>query len=133
MIIIASSGMATGGRVLHHLKQRLPSAQTTVLLSGYQALGTRGRSLQDGAKTMRIYGEDVSVNAKVETLEGLSAHADQSEILKWLAGFKKPPKVTYIVHGEPEAAQVLRDVIKDKLGWNVKIAHDKEVVSLSSL
>lgn len=133
VIIIASSGMATGGRVLHHLRQRLPDSKTTVLLAGYQAVGTRGRSLQDGAKQLRIYGEDVTVNANVETLEGLSAHADQSEILKWLAGFKKPPKMTYIVHGEPAAAQGLMETIRKNLGWTVKVAKDKESVSLKSV
>lgn len=131
MIIVASSGMATGGRVLHHLKWRLSDPQTTVLLAGYQAVGTRGRALQDGAKTVRIYGDNVPVKAKVETLEGLSAHADQNEILKWLSGFKKPPKQTYIVHGEPEAAHGLMEVIRKKLGWNVKVAKDKEVVPLN--
>lgn len=133
IIIISASGMAAGGRVLHHLKWRLPDPRTTVLLAGYQAVGTRGRSLQEGAKTVRIYGEDVSVKAKVETIDGLSAHADQNEILKWLSGFRKPPRQTYIVHGESEAANGLMEVIKKKLGWNVKVAQDKEVVAVNSI
>ena len=132
MVIIAGSGMATGGRVLHHLKQRLPDPRTTVLLAGYQAVGTRGWSLQDGAKSLRLHGQDIPVKAKVELLEGLSAHADQNEILKWLSGFKKAPRQTYIVHGEPEAAQELMNRIQKKLGWNVKIARHQEKVLLEN-
>jgi metallo-beta-lactamase family protein len=130
-IIISASGMATGGRVLHHLKLRLPDPRTTVLLVGYQAAGTRGRSLQDGAKTLRMHGQDVPVKAKIELLDGLSAHADQGEILKWLSGFKKPPKQTYIVHGETTAAEELAEAIRVKFGWNVRPAIDGETISLS--
>ncbi len=130
IIIIAGSGMATGGRVLHHLKLRLPDPQTTILLVGYQAMGTRGRSLQESAKTLRMHGQDIPIKAKVELLDGLSAHADQKEILKWLSGFKKAPKQTYIVHGEHDAAHELMRSIKQNFGWNVKVAVDREKVLL---
>ncbi len=125
--------MATGGRVLHHLKLRLPDPRTTVLLPGYQAVGTRGRSLQEGAKTVRMQGQDIPVKAKIEILDGLSAHADQNEILKWLSGFKRPPKQTYVVHGQPEASQQLVEVIKKKLGWAVKAAKDQAVILLEKI
>ncbi len=126
MIIIAASGMATGGRVLHHLRWRLPDHRTTVLLVGYQAAGTRGRSLQDGAKTLRMHGQEVPVKAKIEKLAGLSAHADRDEILRWLGGFKTAPKQVYLVHGEPRVAHHLSGVIQSRLGWNVRIAEDRE-------
>ncbi len=131
-IIISGSGMATGGRILHHLKLRLPDSRTTVLLVGYQAAGTRGRLLQEGAKALRMYGEQVPVRAKVETLSGMSAHADRDEILRWLSGFKKAPRQVYIVHGEPEPAQHLAESIRSRFGWNVRAAVDGETVQLSS-
>lgn len=130
MIIIAASGMATAGRIVHHLKQRLPDKQTTVLLVGFQAIGTRGRSLQEGAKTLRIHGQDVRVRATIETIDGLSAHADRNEILHWLKGFVEPPQRTYIVHGEANAATSLRDTIATELGWTVGIANDLETVRI---
>lgn len=130
VIVISASGMATGGRILHHLKFRLPDPRNTVLLAGYQAAGTRGRSLQEGAKTLRMQGMDIPVNAKVELLDGLSAHADQKEILKWLSGFKKAPKMTYIVHGESEAALGLQAAIQQQLKWNVEVARDGQTIQL---
>lgn len=130
MIIISASGMATGGRILHHLKLRLPDPKTTVLLAGFQAAGTRGRMLQEGAKTVQIHGQEVAVNAKIERLDGLSAHADQNEILKWLSGFKKPPRTVYIVHGEPSSAEHLKSLIQGRLSWNVKVALDQETIQL---
>ena len=123
-IIISASGMATGGRILHHLAHRLPDPKATVLLVGFQALGTRGRTLQDGAKTLRLFGEDVPVQARVETIHGLSAHADQNEILRWLGGFKQAPRTTYLVHGEPPAAKALGDLIASRLKWNTQVAQD---------
>jgi metallo-beta-lactamase family protein len=129
-VIISASGMATGGRVLHHLKHRLPSPDTTVLFAGYQAEGTRGRSLQDGAKEIKLLGEVVPVHAKVKVLDGFSAHADQGEILRWLGTFKKAPEVIYLVHGEPQAATALADVIRDKLKWKVEIARYQQKVAL---
>jgi metallo-beta-lactamase family protein len=131
LIIISASGMATGGRVLHHLKRRLPNPDTTVLLAGYQAEGTRGRLLQDGAKEIKILGEIVPVRAKIKLLDGFSAHADQAEILRWLGTFKKPPRKTYIVHGEPPAAAALADIIREQLKWTVEIAKYQQKVTLA--
>ncbi len=131
MVIISASGMATGGRVLHHLKQRLPHPDTTVLFAGYQAAGTRGRSLQDGATEIKLLGEVVAVRARVHVLDGFSAHADQGEILRWLGTFTKPPRTTYIVHGEPPAAAALADAIRDRLKWKVEIAKHQQVVPLT--
>jgi len=122
--------MATGGRVLHHLKHRLPNADTTVLLVGYQAEGTRGRLLQDGAKEVKMLGEVIGVRAKIKVIDGFSAHADQGEILRWLGTFKKAPQMTYIVHGEPPAAAALADVIRAQLRWKVEIAKYQQKVAL---
>ena len=122
--------MATGGRVVHHLKERLPDPKTTVLLAGFQAIGTRGRSLQDGAKTVRMHGHEIPVRAHIEVLDGLSAHADQGEILRWLSGFTRPPKKVYVVHGEPSAAQTLANLITTQLGWSAEIAKDASTVNL---
>ncbi len=130
MVIIAGSGMATGGRVLHHLKRRLPDQRNTVLLCGYQAAGTRGRSLQEGARTERIHGQDIPVRARVETIDGLSAHADQGEILRWLRGFERAPRQTYVVHGEPGPAHALAAAIVAELGWSAKPAEDGANVPL---
>ncbi len=131
MVIISASGMATGGRVLHHLKHRLPNADTTVLFAGYQAEGTRGRSLQDGAKEIKLLGEVVPVRAKIKVFDGFSAHADQGEILRWLGTFKKVPQMTYIVHGEPPAAAALADVIRAQLKWKVEVARHQQKVALT--
>ena len=131
LIIISASGMATGGRVLHHLKQRLPKLDTTVLLAGYQAEGTRGRLLQDGATEVKLLGEVVPVRARIKVLDGFSAHADQGEILRWLGTFKKAPRTTYVVHGEPPAASALADVIRERLGWRVEIAKYQQKVTLA--
>ena len=129
-IIISSSGMATGGRVLHHLKVRLPDSRTTVLLVGFQAAGTRGRSLQEGATTVQLFGQEIPVRAHVETLDGLSAHADREEILRWLSGFKNPPRETYLVHGEPDQAEKLAQTIHARLGWSARPARDGEIITL---
>jgi metallo-beta-lactamase family protein len=131
LIIISASGMATGGRVLHHLKHRLPNSDTTLLLAGYQAEGTRGRSLQDGAKEIKMLGEVIPVRAKVKVLDGFSAHADQGEILRWLGTFTKPPKMTYVVHGEKAGATALADVIRERLQWNVEVAKFQQKVTLA--
>lgn len=130
LIIISASGMATGGRVLHHLKWRLPDPRTTVLLPGYQAAGTRGRALQEGARTLRIHGRDVPVRARVVTLDGLSAHADRGELLRWLGGFTRPPSQVWVVHGEPAASAALATAIRARFGWRVDVARDGETVAL---
>ncbi|MBI2964498.1 MAG: MBL fold metallo-hydrolase [Deltaproteobacteria bacterium] len=130
MIVIAGSGMATGGRVLHHLRLRLPDPRTTVVLPGYQAAGTRGRSLQEGAKRLRMFGEWVTVRARIASIDGLSAHADRGEILRWLRGFVRPPQVTYVVHGEAAAAGALARRVREELGWEVRVAIDGQTVAL---
>lgn len=133
MIIISSSGMITGGRVLHHLEDRIDDTRTTILLAGFQAAGTRGRHLKEGATTLRFHGHDVPVKAKIECIDGLSAHADQNEIFRWLKGFKRPPKKTYIVHGELESARTLADKIAADLGWDVDVGIDGQTVDLSAI
>ena len=99
-IIVSASGMATGGRVLHHLKYRLPDPRNTILFVGYQAVGTRGQLLKDGAREIKIHGEMVPVRAQIRNIEAFSGHADSAEIMRWLQPFKQPPKMTFIVHGE---------------------------------
>jgi metallo-beta-lactamase family protein len=131
-VVISSSGMATGGRVLHHLKVALPDARNTVLLVGFQAEGTRGRQLVDGQKSVKIHGQDIPVRAHVDRIESMSAHADSQEILRWLGGFQQPPKRTFLVHGEPDAMDPLADAIRQKLGWNVHAPQLDEVVTLES-
>jgi len=132
LILISASGMATGGRVLHHLVQRLPDARTTVLLSGFQAAGTRGRALQDAARSIRIHGRDVPVRATVETLDAVSAHADADDLLRWLRGFAQAPRQTYVVHGEPSASQALVEAIRTQLGWSAQAAEDAAEVRLDT-
>jgi metallo-beta-lactamase family protein len=120
-IILSASGMATGGRILHHLARRLPDSRNTVLLVGYQAEGSRGRALQDGAKYLRIFGEEVPVRAQVVELGQLSAHAGKSELLRWLTGFQAPPRQTFLVHGEPVALDALKAAITAQFHWPVTI------------
>lgn len=129
-IIIAGSGMATGGRVLHHLARHLPDHRSTVLFTGFQAAGTRGRALLEGAASVRIHGRDVPVRARIEQIDGLSAHADQRETLAWLRGFARPPRATWLVHGEPQQAQGLRRALREQLGWSADVARDGDVVPL---
>ena len=117
-VIVSSSGMATGGRVLAHLAKTLPDPRHTVLFVGYQAAGTRGRSLVDGARQVKMLGRQVDVAARIEKIDAMSAHADQSEILRWLGGFSKPPGRMFIVHGEPAAQDVLRAKLAGTLGWD---------------
>jgi metallo-beta-lactamase family protein len=128
-IVISSSGMATGGRVLHHLKAALPDPRFTVLFVGYQAEGTRGRDLVNGAKEMKIHGQFVPVNARIAKIDSMSAHADRNEMLRWLRSFTEAPAVTYLVHGEPAAQAVLKDHIEKELGWKVAVpAYGESVV-----
>lgn len=117
MVIIAASGMATGGRVVHHLKAFLPHERNTVLFAGYQAGGTRGAAMLAGARTIRIHGTEVPVRAHIDALTSFSAHADAAEIIQWLKAFAKPPRRTFITHGEPDAADAMRQRIERELGW----------------
>jgi metallo-beta-lactamase family protein len=120
-IVISASGMATGGRILHHLRKRLPDERNTVIFVGFQAEGTRGRRLLDGEKEIKIFGEFAPVRAQIERLENLSAHADSREILRWLGGFKRAPEKVFLVHGEPDAQEALKNKIIEKFGWEVEI------------
>jgi metallo-beta-lactamase family protein len=120
-IIISASGMAVSGRVLHHLVSRLPDHRNTVVLVGHQAVGTRGRALQERAKSIKIHGGQVPVRARVETLEGLSAHADRGQLLAWLRAAKQRPRTVHLVHGELEATKALADRIRSELGLEVHV------------
>lgn len=127
-IIIASSGMATGGRVVHHLFAGLADPRNTVLFVGFQAAGTRGRQLVDGAQHVKIFGQHVPVHARIEKIDGMSAHADAGEIVRWLRTFPRAPKMTYLVHGETVAQDALRLRIVKELGWPVHVpAHGERV------
>ena len=129
-IIISSSGMATGGRILHHLAQRLPDPKNLVLFIGFQAPGTRGAIIKNGAPEVKIFGDFVPIRAQVAALEQFSDHADTPELLKWMHTFTNQPGVTYLVHGEPAAASQLRDAITKELGWNVQVAAYLEKVEV---
>lgn len=129
-IVIASSGMATGGRVLYHLAAGLPNPRNTVMFVGYQAVGTRGRSLVDGAKTVRIKGRDVPIAATIEHVDSMSAHADAGEIMRWLSGFNAAPTMTYLVHGEPVPLEALRGRVTQEKQWPVHIAGYQERVDI---
>lgn len=130
MIIISASGMATGGRVVHHLKEFAPDERNTILLAGYQAKGTRGHALLNGAQFLKIHGQQIPIRAKIETIQGFSAHADQAEIMTWLKGFKKSPQKTFIVHGESDSSQELKAKIENELGWSTTIPQYLDEVEL---
>jgi metallo-beta-lactamase family protein len=121
-IIVSSSGMATGGRILHHLMQRLPDPKNTVIFIGFQAPGTRGFTIKSGAPEVRIFGETVPIRAQIAMFEQFSDHADTPELLEWLRTFSSQPGVTYLVHGEPAASSQLREAMIKALGWNVQVA-----------
>ena len=129
-IIISSSGMVTGGRILHHLAQRLPDPRNLVIFIGFQAPGTRGGLIKGGAKEIKIFGEFIPIRAQIAALEQFSDHADPPELLEWLHTFKNKPGVTYLVHGEPAASSQLRDLMKKELGWNVQVAEYMERVEV---
>jgi metallo-beta-lactamase family protein len=131
-IIISASGMATGGRVLHHLAKRLPDSRSAVLLVGYQAAATLGRALQDGAQFVRIHGQEVPVRAEIVVLDQLSAHAGRSELLRWLSGFTAPPRQTFLVHGEPSGLEGLRTGIASRYHWPVIVPGYLQSFALST-
>lgn len=130
MLIISASGMMTGGRILHHLKVFAPQAQNVILLAGYQAAGTRGEALENGAKEIKIHGRYVPVRAEVKTLENMSAHADYKEIIEWLSQSKMKPRKVFITHGEPSAADELRRRLQESFGWNCFVPTPDEQVRL---
>jgi metallo-beta-lactamase family protein len=121
--------MVAGGRVLHHLAHRLPDGRNAVILAGFQAQGTRGRALQEGAKTLRLFGQDVPVNAEIIQMSQLSAHAGKSELLRWIGGLPAPPKQIYLTHGEPTAAQSLQKEIT-RLSWMASVARYLDSVEI---
>ncbi|MCM2251332.1 MAG: MBL fold metallo-hydrolase, partial [Ramlibacter sp.] len=130
MVIIAASGMATGGRVVHHLKAFAPDPRNTILFAGFQAGGTRGATLVGGAATVRIHGQDVPVRAEVQQLDSLSAHADAGEILDWLRSFGAAPRQTFVTHGEPAAADAMRLRIERELHWGCQVPYYLQSVPL---
>ncbi|HWB82318.1 MAG TPA: MBL fold metallo-hydrolase [Nannocystaceae bacterium] len=131
MLVVSASGMATGGRVLHHLKRFLPDPRNTVLLVGFQSAGTRGRALQDGVDELKIHGDYVKVGARVVMIEGLSAHADWAEIIEWLAASAIAPTRVFVNHGEPAAADALRRRLTDRFGWSVTLPHSDRPFALA--
>jgi len=130
MIIISASGMATGGRVLHHLARFLPDARNTVLLVGYQAAGTRGRSLADGSDELKIHGRYVPVRARIAQAQALSAHADYAELCAWLGDSRISPRRVFVTHGDPAASDALRRRLRDTFGWNCVVPDDRATFSL---
>jgi metallo-beta-lactamase family protein len=129
-VIISASGMATGGRVLHHLKAMAPQARHHIVFPGFQVAGTRGAKLVEGARDVKIFGEYVAVKAEVSHLDGFSGHADADELLQGLRGFEAAPAQTFVVHGEPHAADTLRSRVQDELGWRVRVPGHLESVTL---
>jgi metallo-beta-lactamase family protein len=129
-IIIAASGMATGGRVVHHLKTFAPDPKNLILLAGFQAGGTRGAALAAGARSIRIHGQDVPVNAHVIQLSSMSAHADADELIAWMRRMPEPPKQVFVTHGEPLASDALRARIERELGWRASVPEHRDTVEL---
>ena len=129
-IIVSASGMAEGGRVLHHLKTMLPDPKNTVLFVGFQAPGTRGQKILNGAETVKIHGEEVPCRAEVEELDNLSAHADWQELIDWLRPTARGPRLTFVTHGEPESAKAMQDHLREELGWESVIPAYKEQYEL---
>jgi metallo-beta-lactamase family protein len=129
-IIISSSGMMTGGRILHHLYHRLQRKQDTVLIAGYMAEGTRGRRLVNGEKTVKIFGEEIPVNCKIENISSMSGHADKNELFQWMGRFKESPKITFVVHGEMPDLEIYAGEIHKRFGWNVMVPQYLESAQL---
>ena len=129
-IVISSSGMATGGRVLHHMAAALPDPRNTVLFVGYQAAGTRGRQLVDGARDVRIHGQSISVNARIAKIDSMSAHADRGEIMRWLGTFPAKPSRVCLVHGEAEPMDALKTLIQQRLDWTAETPQHLQKLSL---
>jgi metallo-beta-lactamase family protein len=130
-IIISASGMMTGGRVLHHARKLLPDSNATIVFVGYQAAGTIGRQIQDGAREVRIMGQFVPVRCRQERIGGFSAHADWSEVLRWLQGMPSAPRRVFVTHGEPEAADAMRQHLIERYHWNVEVPHYGEQFELA--
>lgn len=130
MIIISASGMATGGRILHHFKAFGPDKKNMIVLAGFQAAGTRGRLLLEGKRIVKIHGKEIAINAEVELVDGFSAHADQNELISWLRNFSSPPKKVFVTHGEPEASLALMNKIQTELNWKALAPEYLQTVDL---
>ena len=130
-IIISASGMATGGRVLHHIAHYGPDNKNTILLVGYQAMGTRGRLLQDGKKELKIHGQVVKINAEVEKLENMSAHADSNELISWLRGFENKPKKLFVIHGEEKSTEAFSERVEKELHWDTMVPEYLQIYQLN--
>jgi metallo-beta-lactamase family protein len=129
-VIVSSSGMVTGGRVLHHLAQRLADPTNLILFIGFQAPGTRGFAIKSKSEKVKIFGDSIPIRAQIAALEQFSDHADPPELLEWLRTFRNRPESTYLVHGEPDASGQLRDLMNRELGWNVQVARYLEKVDV---
>jgi metallo-beta-lactamase family protein len=130
-VIISASGMATGGRVLHHLAHYAPDTKNAIIFAGFQAGGTRGAAMVAGADSIKIHGSYVPMRAKVHNLSMLSAHADQGELLRWAGKFEKPPRTAFVTHGEPEGADALRHKLEEERGWRCIVPDHGETVELT--
>lgn len=131
-VIVSASGMANGGRVLHHIKAFGSDPRNTILFAGFQAAGTRGRAMVDGVREVKIHGDWIDIRAEVADLTMLSAHADSNELMRWMSGFKSAPQTTFIVHGEPAASAALHDRVHDDLGWQCEVPKQGEAFNLGS-
>jgi metallo-beta-lactamase family protein len=129
-VIVSSSGMVSGGRILHHLLLRLPDPRNLVLFIGFQSPGTRGATIKGGANEVKIFGEIVPIRAQIAAIEQFSDHADTPELLGWLKTFKNKPEETWLVHGEPSASSLLQQAISRELGWKVEVAEWREKVAI---
>jgi metallo-beta-lactamase family protein len=129
-IIIAGSGMCTGGRIKHHLVNNITREESTILFVGYQAFGTLGRNIVDGAKSVRILGQYYPVRARIAQVHGFSAHADRDELIKWLSSLTKPPRRVFITHGELDASQSLEGLIREAKGWETLVPRYRQQVLL---
>ncbi|MCJ7523313.1 MAG: MBL fold metallo-hydrolase, partial [Dehalococcoidia bacterium] len=129
-MIIAGSGMCTGGRIKHHLVSNISQAECTILFVGYQAIGTLGRQIVDGAQEVRIMGQKHPVRARVAQIHGLSAHADRDELLRWLSGLHSPPRRVFVVHGEPETTAKFADFLRERTGWEIAVPQYREEITL---
>jgi metallo-beta-lactamase family protein len=130
VIIIAGSGMCTGGRVKHHLVNNISRPESTILFVGYQAEGTLGREIVEGAKEVRLFGKPTPVKAQITQIHGFSAHADRDELLKWVSGLEKPPRHVFVTHGEPAAARSFADLLRRQKHWNVSVPHYRDTAQL---
>ena len=130
-IIISASGMCDAGRIRHHLKHNLPREGAAIVFTGFQAEGTLGRRLVDGAKEVRLLGKEIPVRARIATIGGLSAHADRAGLLAWLKGFAKPPARTFVVHGESATALGFAELVRKELGWRVDAPRPGDAVEVT--